>query len=252
MARTPSGRKAAKKSTKSAKKSKPRLRPCYNSLRNYIYALRPESTQSPPTRGKKGGKKSGKKDDKKKVGMSSRGMAVSEAIMEDVLRQICVTAGRLSQHVHTKRLQGRSVRSAVHLLFPHDWADINAKMENVLTKFRTDANLSVAAKKKQRHARCGLAFPLGRIARRMKACLHKSISFPAVLFTAATMDYVCKGILHVAGKCAQDNKKHRITPRHIRLASKGSTLFYAMPHCSIVGGGVIPHIHVALRKKQKK
>ena len=58
----------------------------------------------------------------------------------------------------------------------------------------------------------------------------------------------------MAGDAARENKKNRITPRHILLAVKtDAELAKLLAGVTIAQGGVVPNINpVLLRKKSKK
>ena len=78
------------------------------------------------------------------------------------------------------------------------------------------------AKKKTKtsaSARAGTLFPVGRIRRYLKGCTHHMrVAAGAPVYQAAVMEYLSAEILELAGNAARDNKRSRITPRHILLA----------------------------------
>lgn len=90
--------------------------------------------------------------------------------------------------------------------------------------FVTTGNMSGRAtakrnKKKTKSARAGIIFPVGRVYRYLRKCTHhQRIGVGAPIYQAAVMEYLCAEILELAGNAARDNKKTRITPRHILLA----------------------------------
>ena len=49
-----------------------------------------------------------------------------------------------------------------------------------------------------------------------------------------------------------DQVHHRITPRHLLLAIRGDDELDSIIKATISGGGVVPHLHQFLEKKQKK
>ena len=69
---------------------------------------------------------------------------------------------------------------------------------------------------------------------------------------AAVMEYLCAEILELAGNAARDNKRSRITPRHIQLAIRNDEeLNVLLGGVTISQGGVLPNIHPVLLPKKK-
>jgi len=67
------------------------------------------------------------------------------------------------------------------------------------------------------------------------------------------LEYLCAEILELSGKAARDNRKARITPRHIQLAVRNDEeLTKLLGNVIIAGGGVIPNIHKKLMPKNKE
>ncbi|GAA5861062.1 hypothetical protein JCM8547_008022 [Rhodosporidiobolus lusitaniae] len=67
--------------------------------------------------------------------------------------------------------------------------------------------------------RAGLEFPVGRIKRYIKRDYKVSrLSATAPVFLAAVLEYLVAEICELAGNASRDNKKSRITPRHLQLA----------------------------------
>ncbi|CAN7066074.1 unnamed protein product [Brassica oleracea var. botrytis] len=76
-----------------------------------------------------------------------------------------------------------------------------------------------------RSSKAGLQFPVGRIARFLKAGKYAD------------------RVLEVAGNAARHNKKTRIIPRHIQLAVRNDEeLSNLLGSVTIASGGVLPHI----------
>lgn len=58
-------------------------------------------------------------------------------------------------------------------------------------------------------------------------------------------------VLELAGNAARDNKKNRITPRHIQLAVRNDEEFTKLlGSVTIANGGVLPNIHQNLLPKK--
>ena len=67
--------------------------------------------------------------------------------------------------------------------------------------------------------KAGLQFPVGRIGRFLKKGRYAArVGGGAPVYLAAVLEYLCAEILELAGNAARDNKKSRISPRHIQLA----------------------------------
>ena len=72
---------------------------------------------------------------------------------------------------------------------------------------------------KSRSSRAGLQFPVGRIHRHLKAGSYgQRVGAGAPVYLAAVLEYLAAEILELAGNAARDNKKGRISPRHLQLA----------------------------------
>ena len=111
------------------------------------------------------------------------------------------------------------------------------------------------SKSTSRSAKAGLQFPVGRVARYLKLGRYAArVGGGAPVYLAAVMEYLCAEILELAGNAARDNKKSRITPRHLQLAVRNDEeLNKLLGGVTIASGGVLPNIHaVLLPKKSKK
>jgi len=71
---------------------------------------------------------------------------------------------------------------------------------------------------------------------------------------AAVMEYLAAEVLHLAGNAARDNKKTRIIPRHLQLATRNDEeVNKLLSGVTISQGGVLPNIQaVLLPKKTQK
>ena len=70
----------------------------------------------------------------------------------------------------------------------------------------------------------GLQFPVGRVLRYMKLGKYSSrIGIGAPVYLAAVLESMAVEVLELAGNAARDNKKARITPRHVVLAVRISS-----------------------------
>ncbi|KAG1326340.1 histone H2AX [Cocos nucifera] len=110
-----------------------------------------------------------------------------------------------------------------------------------------------ASKAVSRSQKAGLQFPVGRIARFLKAGRYaERVGAGAPVYLSAVLEYLAAEVLELAGNAARDNKKSRIIPRHIQLAIRNDEeLSRLLGGVTISNGGVLPNIHqVLLPKKQ--
>lgn len=103
-----------------------------------------------------------------------------------------------------------------------------------------------------RSHKAGLQFPVGRIARFLKAGKYATrVGAGAPVYLAAVLEYLAAEVLELAGNASRDNKKTRIVPRHIQLAVRNDEeLSRLLGQVTIANGGVLPNIHSILLPKK--
>ncbi|XP_044834995.1 histone H2A type 2-C-like [Mauremys mutica] len=108
------------------------------------------------------------------------------------------------------------------------------------------------AKAKSRSSRAGLQFPVGRVHRLLrKGNYAERVGAGAPVYMAAVLEYLTAEILELAGNAARDNKKTRIIPRHLQLASRNDEeLNKLLGKVTIGQGGVLPNIQAVLLPKK--
>ncbi|GAA6051365.1 hypothetical protein JCM3770_004504 [Rhodotorula araucariae] len=104
--------------------------------------------------------------------------------------------------------------------------------------------------KHTRSARAGLQFPVGRVDRFLRKGHYATrIGAGAPVYLAAVLEYLTAEVLELAGNAARDNKKGRISPRHLQLAIRNDEeLNKLCERATISQGGVLPFIHHELIK----
>ncbi|GAA5829984.1 hypothetical protein JCM5353_003939 [Sporobolomyces roseus] len=103
-----------------------------------------------------------------------------------------------------------------------------------------------------RSTRAGVTFPVGRIERHLKkGRFAQRIGAGSSVYLAAVLEYLTAEVLELAGNAARDNKKARVTPRHIQLAVRNDEeLDRLLAGVTLNEGGVLPHIQPSLLPKK--
>ena len=110
-----------------------------------------------------------------------------------------------------------------------------------------------SGKSVSRSARAGLQFPVGRVSRFLRKGRYAArVGGGAPVYLAAVLEYLSAEVMELAGNAARDNKRTRITPRHVQLAVRNDEeLNKLLGGVTIAAGGVLPNIHAVLLPKKK-
>jgi len=186
------------------------------------------------------------------TGISNKAMQICNDITYDILKRIAEEAKNILQNIKPgATLTSREIQTAARLVFKNELAK-HAVSEGTkaVTKFHS-SDARGGGSKLSHSARAGLIFPIGRIRTYLKnGMFAKRIGKGAPVYLAAVLEYIIAEILELGGNAARDNKKARITPRHLMLAIRNDEeLNGLMPRCIITGGGVLPNIHVVILRK---
>ena len=113
-----------------------------------------------------------------------------------------------------------------------------------------------SSKKKptSKSSKAGLTFPVARIGRALRTMrLAKRYGAGGPVYLTAVIEYMAAEVLELAGNACRDNKKKRVTPRHLVLAIRNDEeLNKFLGGVTIASGGVLPNIHSVLLPKKSK
>ena len=106
--------------------------------------------------------------------------------------------------MEARRLKNGAWSCGAHFLTrtPHSPPSSNSLTMSGRGKGKTNAKKSVS-----RSAKAGLQFPVGRIARYLKAGKYATrVGAGAPVYLAAVLEYLCAEVLELAGNASRDNK----------------------------------------------
>eukprot|EP01133_Synstelium_polycarpum_P013697 gene13697-16140_t len=130
-----------------------------------------------------------------------------------------------------------------------------AKPKVTKTPVAKPAGGKLKKKPVSRSVRAGIFFPVGRIHTMLKASITtKRVSILASVYLAAILEYLTSEVLELTVSTLKEFNVRRISPRHLVLAIKTDEELDSLikSTTTIAGGGVLPHIHKNLWKKDEK
>lgn len=194
------------------------------------------------------------------TGISGAALSIMVNLVKVDIAKIVKVINQLLVRSGAKTVTSRDVQSAVRLCLPGELAK-HAVSEGTkaVTKYNaelTDGPVKVAGKKakpEQRSHKAGITFNVTRVEKLMSLeASAKRKSAGSGVYLAAVVEYLVAEILELAGNAAREFKKHRITPRHIKLAIANDEELSKLYSDTVIGGGVVPRIHQSLLPPEKE
>lgn len=181
-------------------------------------------------------------------GLSGDGLSSINNLIRIVLKKLVSTMNRIMLGSGGKKtLSTREVQTAVKICFPSAFAK-GAITEG--TKAVTSyTSRDVLQRKKSKDGKThplskskasNIIFPVTRIENiMMELSISERKSATTAVYLAAVLEYFTGEILELAGNNARDNKKVRITPRHIKLAILNDDELSILLKGVVMSGGVL-------------
>lgn len=187
------------------------------------------------------------------TGVSRRAMSIMNSFINDSFERIAGEAGRLTRYNKKSTLSSREVQTAVRLLLSGEIAK-HAVSEGTKAVTKYTSSDRIKGTQQSRSQRAGLSFPVGRISRYFRRARYAArVGAGAPVYLAAVLEYLAAEILELAGNAARDNKRTRITARHIQLAVRNDEeLNKLLGAVTVASGGVLPNINSKLVKAKKQ
>lgn len=133
------------------------------------------------------------------------------------------------------------------------------EQEKPAPKVKSVSKAKPSGKSKQnsvsRSKRAGIVFPVGRVERHLRLGRYgERLGKTAAVYLAAVLEYLSAEVLELSGNACRDNKRMRITPRHILQAVGNDEELCRFMCCSrniIAGAGALVKIDSVLLKPSK-
>jgi histone H3/H4 len=190
------------------------------------------------------------------TGISGSALSCLNNLVEITVQKIMVGVNRLLLATGKKTVNTRDIQDASRLVIPEELCKHAVSIgSQAVTKYDSSkVGESSGGKPVMKSSRAGLQFSVPRIQTLMMkmSSVHRKTGVAAVYITAVC-EYLATEILELAGNIARDQKRVRITPRHIKLAIYHDKELHDFYKDTIFAGGVLPHIDAkVLEKKGKK
>ena len=204
------------------------------------------------------------------TGITSGANTQMNVIINAIGENLSEKAVFLATKAKRKTISTKDIQSAVRLVLP-DYLSKYAVSEGTkaVTKY---LDLEIQGlrrgKRGKRSARAGLQFPVSRVEKFVRAAANKGsldssckkggclrVTDTTGVYLAGAIEYLVAEILELSGNAARDNKKARITSRHLFLGIANDEELNKMMetlNIFIPNAGVLPHIHSALLPKRRR
>lgn len=185
------------------------------------------------------------------LGMSGEAKTVSNNLMKIFASRLMQRANILATTDESKTLGLRDFENAISIWlvkYPEYTKDLLDYAHQAVEKFQTSVKSTEksengTAKPLLKSTKAGITMPVTRLEHYLrKVTLRDNVSERASVFFAAVLDKVCQDICSSAGVKAVEEKKQRVTHKHISQAIKTNPSLSFVFSDTVLGGGILPFI----------
>jgi len=151
---------------------------------------------------------------------------------------------------HKKTISARDIQTATRLIIPGELSKYAvSEGTKAVTKYSISNKRGSKSKPVTKSSHAGLQFSVGRIDTQIRnKCGNCRVSADTAVYLAAVLEYLTAEILELAGNAARDNKRTRITARHIFLAiANDEELDVIFKDRVVIAGGILPDMAIPKR-----
>lgn len=195
------------------------------------------------------------------TGLSGTALSAMNNLVRINIEKIMIGVNQLMLRTGKKTIGSREIQSATRLALPGELTKhgvsegTKAVTTYVVTKSdREEEKKSSSGKLSpiSRSAMGGLVFPVTRIQNLMMGLATASRKTDtAAVYLAAVCEYLTAEVLELSGNAARDNKRVRITPRHIMLAVRNDQELDRLYRNAVFAGGILPYISAKILPEKK-
>jgi histone H3/H4 len=190
------------------------------------------------------------------TGISGSALSCLNNLVEITVQKIMVGTNRILLATNKKTVNARDIQDAVRLTLPGELCK-HAVSEGTKAVIKYNSSKKAGTlgdKPTMKSTRAGLQFSVPRTQKlMMKISSVQRKTGVAAVFITAVCEYLMAEVMELAGNAARDQKRVRITPRHIKLAIYSDEELGNFYKDTIFAGGVLLHIDARiLEKKEKK
>lgn len=176
-------------------------------------------------------------------GLSGEASVVLNNMTKLIIYKICDTINLLSRNNKKNTILVKDLQTCIFLTFkPGMASSLNNSAMSHVSNYETNSKQKTDTAPVTRSYVAGLTYPVAKVENMMrKLVVVDRIGKSSPVYLAGVVQAVIKDILQESIEITKNQKKQRLTPKHITVAllndSMGLKKFFKN---SVIGGGVIP------------